>query len=309
MCRWLERDPAGYQDGPSLYSYLGRNPMAGTDPYGLWTTEWHHIIPRQHGGLANQYFGKDFLHSADNGWRMDREAHRALHNDAKYNKLVPDLLRDLEKDGVLESVDPDAPDAGARQARNREAFRDTARSRITQDERFQRYYDRGSHAKGRWGGEFWQKSRNSMATNAKRLGKVVNHPAVKILLLTVSISAISEEAKAAAAMFGDDNAARCAHALVVGREHGRLWGEGIGGAIYGATGFVVGGGVGAIGGGYLGASAGGDIGAAIGESIAFNRFCKRPPGKPIPPPGSGLRPTAGAAAARRDPTSCHESTP
>ena len=35
MCRWLERDPAGYQDGPSLYSYLGRNPLAGTDPYGL----------------------------------------------------------------------------------------------------------------------------------------------------------------------------------------------------------------------------------------------------------------------------------
>jgi hypothetical protein len=35
MARWVERDPAGYQDGPSLYSYLGRNPMAGTDPYGL----------------------------------------------------------------------------------------------------------------------------------------------------------------------------------------------------------------------------------------------------------------------------------
>jgi hypothetical protein len=39
MCRWLERDPAGYQDGPSLYSYLGRNPMAGTDPYGLQSCE------------------------------------------------------------------------------------------------------------------------------------------------------------------------------------------------------------------------------------------------------------------------------
>jgi hypothetical protein len=38
MCRWLERDPAGYQDGPSLYSYLGRNPMAGTDPYGLFAS-------------------------------------------------------------------------------------------------------------------------------------------------------------------------------------------------------------------------------------------------------------------------------
>jgi hypothetical protein len=40
MCRWLERDPAGYQDGPSLYSYLGRNPMAGTDPYGLFLSDW-----------------------------------------------------------------------------------------------------------------------------------------------------------------------------------------------------------------------------------------------------------------------------
>ncbi|MFN9124773.1 MAG: RHS repeat-associated core domain-containing protein [bacterium] len=39
MCRWLERDPAGYQDGPSLYSYLGRNPMAGTDPYGLASSD------------------------------------------------------------------------------------------------------------------------------------------------------------------------------------------------------------------------------------------------------------------------------
>jgi hypothetical protein len=39
MCRWLERDPAGYQDGPSLYSYLGRNPMAGTDPSGLQSEE------------------------------------------------------------------------------------------------------------------------------------------------------------------------------------------------------------------------------------------------------------------------------
>ena len=51
MCRWLERDPAGYQDGPSLYSYLGRNPMAGTDPYGLWFTDWAEGLSfRWHGG-------------------------------------------------------------------------------------------------------------------------------------------------------------------------------------------------------------------------------------------------------------------
>jgi hypothetical protein len=51
MCRWLERDPAGYQDGPSLYSYLGRNPMAGTDPYGLWTwgDTWEYFVGDRRG--------------------------------------------------------------------------------------------------------------------------------------------------------------------------------------------------------------------------------------------------------------------
>jgi RHS repeat-associated protein len=45
MCRWLERDPAGYQDGPSLYSYLGRNPMAGLDPWGLDDISAGHSSP------------------------------------------------------------------------------------------------------------------------------------------------------------------------------------------------------------------------------------------------------------------------
>jgi hypothetical protein len=35
MARWLERDPAGYVDGPSLYGYLGRSPVDGIDPSGL----------------------------------------------------------------------------------------------------------------------------------------------------------------------------------------------------------------------------------------------------------------------------------
>ncbi len=35
MARWLERDPAGYVDGPSLYAYLGRSPVDGVDPSGL----------------------------------------------------------------------------------------------------------------------------------------------------------------------------------------------------------------------------------------------------------------------------------
>jgi hypothetical protein len=42
MARWLERDPAGYVDGPSLYAYLGRSPVDGVDPLGLysWDDLW-----------------------------------------------------------------------------------------------------------------------------------------------------------------------------------------------------------------------------------------------------------------------------
>jgi hypothetical protein len=56
MCRWLERDPAGYQDGPSLYSYLGRNPMAGTDPYGLYYRGWWDDMKEGFGALK-EYWG------------------------------------------------------------------------------------------------------------------------------------------------------------------------------------------------------------------------------------------------------------
>jgi RHS repeat-associated protein len=40
VARWLERDPAGYVDGPSLYGYLGRSPVAGSDPFGLGFWSW-----------------------------------------------------------------------------------------------------------------------------------------------------------------------------------------------------------------------------------------------------------------------------
>ncbi|MFO0962133.1 MAG: glycohydrolase toxin TNT-related protein [Phycisphaerales bacterium] len=34
VARWLERDPAGYMDGASLYGYLAQRPTVGTDPSG-----------------------------------------------------------------------------------------------------------------------------------------------------------------------------------------------------------------------------------------------------------------------------------
>jgi len=68
MCRWLERDPAGYQDGPSLYSYLGRNPMAGTDPSGRFL----HVLAGAGigaviGGVTAAIMGEDILEGAAKG--------------------------------------------------------------------------------------------------------------------------------------------------------------------------------------------------------------------------------------------------
>ena len=56
MCRWLERDPAGYQDGPSLYSYLGRSPVDAMDPYGLLSR--HAFDPRDP-NIRNEFLARN----------------------------------------------------------------------------------------------------------------------------------------------------------------------------------------------------------------------------------------------------------
>jgi RHS repeat-associated protein len=120
MCRWLERDPAGYQDGPSLYSYLGRNPMAGTDPYGLASDdgEWHHVIPQELEDEVKRYFGDDFLHSTENGLILPRDVHRELHGDG-YNENVKKILDKMKRMGKLQHVNPKGKNAKQIQAANR----------------------------------------------------------------------------------------------------------------------------------------------------------------------------------------------
>ena len=57
VARWLERDPAGYLDGASLYQYGGMLPAIGADPFGLW--DW---------GEFGQSLG-DTARSVGNTWR------------------------------------------------------------------------------------------------------------------------------------------------------------------------------------------------------------------------------------------------
>jgi len=42
LARWLTRDPAGMKDGLNMYSYVGRNPIIKTDPYGD-TGSWYSV--------------------------------------------------------------------------------------------------------------------------------------------------------------------------------------------------------------------------------------------------------------------------
>ena len=105
--------------------------------------------------------------------------------------------------------------------------------------------------------------------------------AISVVFIAQEIGEIEAQAQA----FESPEAQRCARAM----GYGRLIGGGIGGVGFGAIGAAAGGGfVGATLLGSLGAS----VGADIGESIAYRGYCKRPPGKPIPRPGSGLRPTS-----------------
>ncbi|MFM9097465.1 MAG: DUF6531 domain-containing protein [Phycisphaerales bacterium] len=66
--RWLERDPAGYMDGASLYSYLEQRPTMGADPRGLFgNVAAGALVGGLIGGIAAAINGEDILVGAARG--------------------------------------------------------------------------------------------------------------------------------------------------------------------------------------------------------------------------------------------------
>ena len=49
--RWLQRDPAGYWDGMSLYEYVGSRSVVFLDPRGLATSVW---VPKKDSGVMTE---------------------------------------------------------------------------------------------------------------------------------------------------------------------------------------------------------------------------------------------------------------
>ncbi|MCX5650167.1 MAG: hypothetical protein NTU45_02070, partial [Planctomycetota bacterium] len=237
MCRWLERDPAGYQDGPSLYSYLGRNPMAGTDPYGLdyvpnggnsadnRPTWLYRVVDRlgnliKHGVTSHDDVNTRYPRGGRDWKRLEQIAREMFGSDEIGIDQDPQRLPrrealEIERQRVEKNPGP----------ANREPWAGRQKP---------------GHPKYRMPG-----ARPGFATTGTLIGL-----AISIVFIAQEIGEIEAQAQS----FESPEAQRCARAMGYGR--------------------LIGG------------------GADIGESIAYRGYCKRPPGKPIPRPGSGLRPTS-----------------
>jgi RHS repeat-associated protein len=271
MCRWLERDPAGYQDGPSLYSYLGRNPMAGTDPYGL------DYVPNGGNSADNRptwlYRVVDRLGNLiKHGVTSHDDVNTRYPRGGRDWKRLEQIAREMFGSDEI-GIDQDPQRIPRREALNIE------RQRVETNP--------GPANKERWAGRQKPGHRNYRGPGARpgfaTTGSLIGL-AITVVFLAHEVGAIEAHAQS----FESPEAQRCARAM----GYGRLIGGGIGGAGYGAIGAVAGGGV--VGATLLG-SLGASVGADIGESIAYRAYCKRKPlANPIQPPGRNLRPTSTA---------------
>ncbi|WP_143157896.1 RHS repeat-associated core domain-containing protein [Rubritalea squalenifaciens] len=87
---FITRDPAGFVDGPNVYTYVRQNPWSAFDPLGLESKHWHHRFPQQYANWFLEHADMD-IHDAKYGIFLDASDHRALHAGnkaegiAKYN--------------------------------------------------------------------------------------------------------------------------------------------------------------------------------------------------------------------------------
>jgi len=113
---FINRDPAGFVDGPNLYTYVIQNPwtkfdpegLAGDDPEGVVRKD-HHVVPVA--TLKKQNFSKDVIESLEDqkvpaGKSRDMPQH--VFNDAHsaYNKRAAEITDQYVKLAQSSGVDP-----------------------------------------------------------------------------------------------------------------------------------------------------------------------------------------------------------
>jgi RHS repeat-associated protein len=279
MARWLERDPAGYVDGPSLYAYLGRSPVDGVDPLGL-AERWHHIIPKEERirDLLRGFVDEDWIHSKENGLMVDEAKHIELHAGPKpksYNTIAMRHLREAISD--LREGDFEHNKRVLKQVQNR----------IRED--FIHLLDGAREADEAWKNRADYERRRTKKMRIRRAGGVIAGAAgfaFTVYEVVVSYQELSEAWEYADLVFQSAEGNACWKALAAARVSGS--------AIGGALGAAAGAGAGFFGAGIVSA-AGSHFGEKIAEAVAWRRYCVRTPGDPIPAPGKNLLPAAGSS--------------
>ncbi|MCW1924481.1 DUF2380 domain-containing protein [Luteolibacter arcticus] len=73
---FITRDPAGFVDGPNVYTYVNQNPWSKFDPDGL-ASVWHHRLPQE---FERQFFQLGIkVHDAQWGTFIGTKHHDAIH--------------------------------------------------------------------------------------------------------------------------------------------------------------------------------------------------------------------------------------
>lgn len=100
---WISKDPAGYVDGSSLFSYLASTPLVELDPYGLGPLDWFRDGTQKfitNFNDTNQYIVDEF-HQFN---REDRDAANEDHARTKEEAKRSGYNDDLPKKEVFHTV-------------------------------------------------------------------------------------------------------------------------------------------------------------------------------------------------------------
>jgi len=102
--RWLERDPAGYVDGPDLYLYVGGTPADSVDPTGM--TDGLDFVMIFYRRIFRKYGFGPFLLGSDWLWGEtydldDDEGDLITANRVQANDFIRAYIKEQRQQGVL----------------------------------------------------------------------------------------------------------------------------------------------------------------------------------------------------------------
>ena len=105
---FITRDPAGFVDGPNLYTYVVQNPWTHFDPEGL-DSEWHHDLPQEHEEQFKQFDVN--IHDSKYGSFLPEKPHDDLHAKQYNEEWDKFFSKEENKPENIKNLSPSAKQA------------------------------------------------------------------------------------------------------------------------------------------------------------------------------------------------------